>query len=230
MKQSFRWTKIDVVSVLVGAAVVLTIGVGIADRQAAVKLTVQPPTVVVDAGHGGEDGGTETDGGVPEKTINLAIAKPLGDWLTVMGYTVSYTRTTDTMVAATGDTLRERKISDMRNRLAAFEQADMAISIHQNHFAESRYSGTQVFYGTRSPGSQGLAQAIQSTVVESLQPHNTRQVKAGDRSVYLLAHATKPTVLVECGFLSNVEEAKKLQERVYQRQMALAIAFGILSV
>lgn len=228
MRRSFRWMKIDVVIALLSAAFLLTVFGGITERRASSALTSLPPHIVVDAGHGGEDGGAETADGVLEKSINLAIARPLGDWLTVMGYRVTYTRTADTMVDAEGNTLRQRKVSDMRNRLKLIEQADLAVSIHQNHFSQSQYSGAQVFYGTRSPSSRAVAEAIQTTVVAALQPHNHRVVKAGEDTVYLLSHATIPIVLVECGFLSNGEEATKLQEPTYQRQMALGVAVGVM--
>lgn len=228
MGRSFRWMKIDVVSVLLSAVLLLTVFGGVAQRRASTALHPLPPHIVVDAGHGGEDGGAETADGTLEKNINLAIARPLGDWLTVLGCRVTYTRTADTMVDAEGRTLRERKVSDMRNRLNLIEQADLTVSIHQNHFSQSQYSGAQVFYGTRSPSSRAVAEAIQTAVTTALQPHNRRTVKAGEDTVFLLSRATVPIVLVECGFLSNAEEAEKLKESTYQRQLALSVAVGVM--
>ena len=132
------------------------------------------------------------------------------------------------MVNAEGDTLRARKVSDMRNRLSMIEAADMTVSIHQNKFPQTQYSGTQVFYGTASPESQPLAAAIRESVLTLLQPNNTRELKKGDSSVYLLKNATKPIVLVECGFLSNVAEREQLKTREYRQRLAFAIAGGVM--
>lgn len=220
-------TIMDAAIALVGAAVVMTVAFGVTERRGISARLYDSPHILIDAGHGGEDGGAEGADGTLEKDINLAISRPLGDLLQVMGYTVFYTRTDDTMVNASGDTLRERKVSDIRNRLSMIEQADMTVSIHQNKFSQTQYSGTQVFYGTGSADSQVLASSIRSSVLSLLQPENTRELKKGDSSVYLLKHATKPFVLVECGFLSNEAEREKLKLREYQRQMAFAIAGGI---
>lgn len=218
---------LDMAIAIVGAAVILTVAFGVTERRFASTQLNTAPHILIDAGHGGEDGGAEGADGTLEKAINLAIARPLGELLTVMGYAVSYTRTEDTMVNAAGDTLRERKVSDMRNRLSLIEQADMTVSIHQNKFPQTQYSGTQVFYGTGSPDSQVLADSIRSSVLSLLQPDNTRELKKDDGTVYLLKNATRPIALVECGFLSNEAEREKLKSHEYRQQMAFAIACGI---
>ncbi len=218
----------DAAIVLVCAALALTVLFGVTARRSVGTVAATQPQIVIDAGHGGADGGAEAADGTPEKTINLAIAKPLGDLLQVMGYAVSYTRTEDVMIHTEGDTLRERKVSDMRNRLAIVEQADVTVSIHQNKFPQTQYSGAQVFYGTGAAESQTLAESIRGEILSLLQPHNTRELKRGDSTVYLLSKATRPIVLVECGFLSNPSELAKLKTPEYQRQMAFAIAGGIL--
>ncbi|MBQ9861523.1 MAG: N-acetylmuramoyl-L-alanine amidase [Clostridia bacterium] len=223
-----RSALVDMAIVIACAAVAMVTALGVTERRGVLTCVSISPHVLVDAGHGGADGGAEGADGTLEKDINLAIARPLGDLLRVMGYAVSYTRTEDTMVNAAGDTLRERKVSDMKNRLAMIEQADMTISIHQNKFPQTRYNGTQVFYGTGSEDSPVLAAAIRESVIALLQPTNTRELKKGDGSVYLLKHATRPLVLVECGFLSNEPEREKLKTREYQLQMAFAIAAGAL--
>lgn len=228
VKREFRSNVMDILLVAVSAAVFATVLFGVADRRSTAVVATKAPRVVIDAGHGGEDGGAEGADGTLEKDINLAIALPLGDLLQVMGYTVSQTRTADTMVDAVGDTLRQRKISDIHNRLAQIEQADFAVSIHQNKFPQPQYSGVQVFYGGGLPDSYELAGSIRTCVLSLLQPSNTRELKKGENSIYLFAHATKPLVLVECGFLSNVEERERLKTRDYQLQMAFAIAGGIL--
>lgn len=221
-------TATDIAIVIVSAALMVTLAFGVTQRRGAAACVSTSPHILIDAGHGGEDGGAEGADGTLEKDINLAIARPLGDLLQVMGCSVAYTRTEDTMVNATGGTLRERKVSDIRNRLSMIEQADMTVSIHQNKFPQTQYSGTQVFYGAGSDDSQVLAAAIRSSVLSLLQPENTRELKKGDGSVYLLKHATHPLVLVECGFLSNEAEREKLKTREYQLQMAFAIAVGVV--
>lgn len=187
------------------------------------------PSVVLDPGHGGFDGGALTDDGTPEKDVNLAVSLKLRDFLRFLGYRVMMTRDTDCSVETDGSTVRERKVSDIHHRFQMMEEAGNAvfISIHQNHFSQKRYWGTQVFYTPRFPEqSATLAGCIQDAVVTCLQPDNTRQIKACGSSVYLLYHAVKPAVLVECGFLSNDDEAARLRDDVYQQQLSLCIAAG----
>lgn len=226
--ETVKSTKMDVAIVLLCVAIFFEVLCGITMRRGTAAQTTPAPVMLIDAGHGGEDGGAEGADGTLEKHLNLAIAGALGDMLQVMGYTVTYTRTEDTMVNAEGDTLRARKVSDMRNRLSMIEAADMTVSIHQNKFPQTQYSGTQVFYGTASPESQPLAAAIRESVLTLLQPNNTRELKKGDSSVYLLKNATKPIVLVECGFLSNVAEREQLKTREYRQRLAFAIAGGVM--
>ncbi len=221
-----REAVLDTAIVLTGCAVLLTAAFGRVARRADTAL-VAAPHILVDAGHGGEDGGAVAPDGTVEKNINLGVACCLRDLLCVMGYRVSMTRETDTMVHTEGSTQRERKVSDMKHRLAMSEAADMTVSIHQNKFSVEKYSGAQVFYGTGHPDSKVLAENIRAAVVALLQPENTRPLKAGDKSVYLLSRATTPTVLVECGFLSNYAELQKLKDPVYQRQLAFAILKGL---
>ncbi len=191
------------------------------------------PVIIVDAGHGGFDGGASTDDGVSEKVINLNIALYLKDYLNFFGFQVVMTRETDTSTEDEGlTTIRSRKSSDLHNRMALMEKTENAIfvSIHQNHYSSSQYSGAQVFYsGNFSEQSSVLAQNIQESIVYYLQPGNTRQIKPCGTSVYLIYNAVKPAVLVECGFLSNYEEAENLKTKDYQRKMAFSIALGILN-
>lgn len=191
------------------------------------------PVIIVDAGHGGFDGGASTDDGVSEKGINLNIALYLKDYLNFFGFQVVMTRETDTSTEDEGlTTIRSRKSSDLHNRMALMEKTKNSIfvSIHQNHYSSSQYSGAQVFYsGNFSEQSSVLAQNIQESIVYYLQPGNTRQIKPCGTSVYLIYNAVKPAVLVECGFLSNYEEAENLKTKDYQRKMAFSIALGILN-
>lgn len=189
----------------------------------------QVPAVLLDPGHGGFDGGALTDDGAAEKEINLAVSLKLRDCLRFLGYRVTMTRETDCSVETDGSTVRERKVSDIHHRMQLMEEAGNAvfISVHQNHFSQKRYWGTQVFYTPRFPEqSADLAGCIQDAVVTALQPDNTRQIKACGSSVYLMYHAVKPAVLVECGFLSNDDEAARLRDDAYQQQLSLCIAAG----
>ena len=191
----------------------------------------QTRTIVIDAGHGGEDGGAMGKSGVSEKTINLAIAQDLSRFLSVSGFRVLMTRTSDVSIADENlDTVRARKVSDLHNRLKIIEDQGNCIfvSIHQNYFTESRYSGTQVFYSTNDDDSKILSESIQKRVVSLLQKDNTREIKPATSSIYLLWEAKVPAVLVECGFLSNGAEESKLNDPVYQKQMAFSIYCGLL--
>lgn len=197
------------------------------------NLNAKNPTIIIDAGHGGFDGGTSTDDGISEKGINLNISLYLKEYLDFLGFNVVMTRETDTSTESEGlTTIRSRKSSDLHNRMSLMEKTDNAIfvSIHQNHFSSSKYKGAQVFYSSNfSEQSSLLAENIQDSIVYYLQKDNTRQIKPCGTSVYLIYKAVKPAVLVECGFLSNPEDAENLQDEIYQRKMALCIALGILN-
>lgn len=189
-----------------------------------------PRTVVIDAGHGGEDGGAVGKAGTVEKTVNLAIAKDLQDLLLASGYRVVMTRTTDAAISDDFDTVHERKTSDLHNRLKIVESQENCIfvSIHQNQFPQNQYSGTQIFYSRNAENSKVLAGSIRSRVVGLLQKDNARQTKPATSSIYLLWNVKVPAVLVECGFLSNAEEEQRLNDGTYQKQMAFAICCGVL--
>lgn len=189
------------------------------------------PIIIIDAGHGGFDGGATTKDGYPEKHINLNISLYLKDFLQLLGFRTILTREKDVSLEDEGlSTIRQRKSSDLHNRMSLMEETENAvfISIHQNIYSEEKYDGMQVFYSPKlSEVSSVLAQSIQENTVELLQKDNTRQIKECGTGVYLIYNAVKPACLVECGFLSNVNEAKKLQTEGYQRQIAFCIAMGI---
>lgn len=195
------------------------------------KLRQTPVTVVLDAGHGGEDGGASSADGALEKDLNLAIAQRLRPMLESSGFRVVMIRDSDISVGDEKlETVRERKVSDLHNRLHMVEAEGECIllSIHQNHFSESQYHGTQIFYSPNVPESADLAQAIQDSVKGLLQPENSRECKPAGSSIYLLWNAQVPAVIIECGFLSNPSEAQMLQEPAYQGQMAFAIWNGFM--
>ena len=187
-------------------------------------------TVVVDAGHGGEDGGATGVHGELEKDINLAIALELQRLLEQHQFQVVMVRDWDTDLSDQNlPTVAQRKRSDLRQRLRLVEESGgcVLLSIHQNFFTESQYSGAQVFYSANDPRGEALAEAIRASITETLQPENTRQNKVGE-GVYLLEQCQVPAVLVECGFLSNPEEAAALADPDYQKRMAQAIYNGLV--
>lgn len=188
-------------------------------------------TVIVDAGHGDIDGGTQSAEGVLEKDINLSVANRVGSMLSLMGYNVIYTRQTDTIpYGSECTTVRQKKVWDTHNRMGVIEKYPDGIflSIHQNYFTDSRYSGAQVFYSQNNPESRLIAESIQYSISGSLQKENDRQVKKVGTEIYLLYHAKIPAVMVECGFLSNADEAALLKDEAYQTKMALSIVKGLL--
>lgn len=195
------------------------------------SVSTSMPVIIIDAGHGGFDGGAVTKDGTPEKDINLYIALYLQEHLTMFGFNTILTRDKDQSLESDGlNTIRSKKTSDLHNRMKIMEETDNSvfISIHQNIYTQEKYSGIQVFYSPKSvEESSDLANCIQQTVVGTLQPENTRQIKECGTSVFLIYNAVKPAVLVECGFLSNFEEAEKLKTKNYQKKIAFCIALGI---
>ncbi|MBQ4051953.1 MAG: N-acetylmuramoyl-L-alanine amidase [Oscillospiraceae bacterium] len=189
------------------------------------------PVIVIDPGHGGMDGGAIGDSGVVEKGINLAIALQLKELLSLSGFDVIMTRESDISLHDENISgIREQKRSDIKNRLKIMEEHEgaLVVMIHQNQFSESKYSGAQMFYGPGHPDSKRLAEQMQAAF-RQLQPDNKREIKPGTRDVYLLYNCKNPVVLAECGFISNPEECRKLQQPDYQQQVAFAILMGLLS-
>lgn len=188
------------------------------------------PLVLVDAGHGGVDGGAVSPiDGTVEKGLNLDIAAKTRDFLRLMGFRVQMTRESDISIHdEDADTIRRKKVSDIKNRLKMLDEGEceFLISIHMNIFGQQKYSGTQVFYGGNNAQSQALAESVQSNVKAFLQPNNERVVKKSTKSIYLLYNAKKPAVMVECGFLSNAAELQKLKSTDYQQALAATIAKG----
>ncbi len=189
-------------------------------------------TIIIDAGHGGIDGGAVGLNGVEEKEINLSVAQKLNKILTDAGYTTVMTRTEDICLADEGlTTIRSKKTSDLHNRMALMSQYENVIfvSIHQNSYnGGDKACGTQVFYSPKFPEeSRALAEIIQTSVRTMVQPQNTRVVKEAGNSIYLLYSAVRPAVMVECGFLSDHNENLKLCDSGYQDELARAIALGL---
>lgn len=190
------------------------------------------PVIIIDAGHGGADGGAVASDGTQEQYLNLDIALKINSYLSELGYKTVLTRSDNNSIHDTdADTIRRQKVSDIHNRLKIIESYpdSVFVSVHMNYFTESKYNGTQVFYSPNNTGSEKLAQHIQNSVVTLLQPDNTRQIKQSDTSIYLLYHSSVPSVMVECGFLSNAEETEKLKNDNYRTQMAESICKGIIN-
>lgn len=186
--------------------------------------------IIIDAGHGGMDSGCSSINGFEEKNINLSILLKLRDMCEVMGYKVEVTRDTDISIHDEGVTgLGNQKRSDMKNRLELFNKYDnaIALSIHQNQFTQSQYNGAQMFYSTTNALSESLARSMQSAFVTNLQPDNTREIKPTGKDLYLIFYAECPSVMIECGFLSNPEESLLLQEDEYQSKVAFTIFSGL---
>lgn len=180
--------------------------------------------IILDAGHGGVDGGATSCTGILESTYNLDIALCLNDLFHLLGYDTRMIRTTDISVYTKGETIAQKKISDLKERVRITNETEnsLLISIHQNTFPDSRYSGAQVFYAS-SEESKELASQMQAAFVSVLNPGSHRQCKKSD-GIYLMEHITRPGILIECGFLSNPEEAQKLQSKAYQQKLCCVIA------
>lgn len=188
-------------------------------------------TVVIDAGHGGEDGGAVSVSGAVESHINLAIALCLDEIFGLYGVNCVLLRDSDiSLHDSDAQTLREKKVSDLHNRVAAIEALEnpIVISIHQNTYTSSQYYGAQVFYANGEL-SLPFAQIVQSTLKQAVDPNNDRKPTAIPESVYLMNHITCRAVLVECGFLSNPQEDALLQTPEYQRKLATALAGAYLT-
>lgn len=180
--------------------------------------------VVIDPGHGGEDGGAVSCTGKNESTFNLQIALRLDDLLHLIGYDTVMIRTTDVSVYTAGQTIAQKKVSDLKQRVRIVERTynPVLVSIHQNTFPEGKYRGAQVFY-SGSAGSDALAKQMQDLLVSSLNPGSSRKAKQGN-GIYLLDKITVPGVLVECGFLSNYQEEALLGTADYQKKLCCVIS------
>lgn len=179
--------------------------------------------VVIDAGHGGVDGGATSCTGKLESMYNLEIALRLNDLLHLLGVHTQMVRTTDISVYTQGETIAAKKVSDLRNRVNLVNSTENALllSIHQNTFPESRYHGAQVFYAPNGDGNV-LAENLQSAFRQTINPDSNRQSKKGS-GIYLMEHINKTGVLIECGFLSNAEEEAKLHDKTYQQKLVCVI-------
>lgn len=188
-------------------------------------------TLILDAGHGGEDGGASTAAGDKESNINLAIVQKARALMTFLGVEPLLSRETDISLHSGGaETIRQKKVSDLKNRVALIENTPNAIllSVHQNHFTDPRYSGSQVFFN-RDDVSRQWGETAQEALRQTLNPGNDRKAKPMPDGIYLFDHVSCPAILVECGFLSNGEEAALLLTDAYQRKVAMALTGAYLN-
>ncbi|MDD3369612.1 MAG: N-acetylmuramoyl-L-alanine amidase [Lachnospiraceae bacterium] len=183
--------------------------------------------VILDAGHGDEDPGKVGIDGTLEKNINLEIAKMVQKFLEREDIQVIMTREDDTIDV--GKEKGSKKVADMKRRVALINEEVPAVivSIHQNSYQDAAVNGPQTFYYTASKEGKELAGYIQRELVRTLKPGKEREIKEND-TYYLLKKTNSSIVIVKCGFLSNPDEAKKLNEKKYQRRAAWAIQMGIL--
>lgn len=212
---------------LVGV-LLLSSGAFTEDEQMAASAEAKEITIAIDAGHGGDDPGKVGINKVLEKEINLAISKKLEACLKKQKIKVEMTRQSDEGLYDASS--RNKKQEDMRRRCEKIDQADplFTVSIHQNSYTSESVHGPQVFYYTHSTEGQEIAKSIQDALNEGLQVDRPREIKAND-TYYLLKKTKKPTVIVECGFLSNESEAALLATEEYQEKVAQAICQGILA-
>ncbi|CCX88672.1 n-acetylmuramoyl-L-alanine amidase [Clostridium sp. CAG:590] len=181
-------------------------------------------TIVIDVGHGGSDPGKVGIQGIKEKDVNLAIARYLKDYLIAEDYTVYMTRETDQGLY--DESVSNKKKSDLSNRIQFLQKknASCMISIHQNSYPDTIQHGAQTFYYEGRDEDKNFAQYVQDSLL-AFDPSNTRQIKS-NTSYYILKNAQVPSILIECGFLSNPEETANLTDPNYQKQIAYAIAIG----
>ena len=188
-------------------------------------------TVIIDAGHGGEDGGTSSAAGLVEKDVNLSIAQNLAKMLKSSGINVVMTREDDKLLYDRNVDFHGRKKKlDMAARLNIINKTENAIfvSIHMNAYQNPKYSGLQVWYSQNHADSEMLAGIIQSSNQKLLQPDNERKIKSATSAIFLLNEAKCPAVLVECGFLSNTDEAAKFESDEHRQKVALLLCSSIL--
>ena len=202
-----------------------------ADAELAAEPSSYRPTIVIDAGHGGEDGGASLYGGAPEKELNLRIAKDLRDMLALLGFKVVMTRTDDTLLYdKNSDYHGHKKSMDLANRLKIARETENAIliSIHMNAFPETKYSGLQVYYSKNEANSQNLALLVQELNKSLLSPENERKIKQAGSNIYLLDRFDRTAILIECGFLSNDTERELLNTAEYRQKLSAVFLSAIM--
>ena len=189
---------------------------------------------VLDAGHGGEDAGAVAADGTLEKDLNLEITLLLSEILELNGNKVRLTRSEDTLLYDhyndLDDYTGQKKVYDLRNRLKIAQERENSIyvGLHMNKFAQEKYRGLQVYYSPNNDLSYQIATDIKESVKTNLQPYNNREIKRADSSIYILNRAEMPSVLIECGFISNLEELSLLKSEDYQKALSISIFSALI--
>ena len=212
-------------AIILSLVIVVALGGSRAVTVVTENLGVTPGhTVILDAGHGGIDGGATSVNGALESRINLEITCRLKDLLHLLGIQTIMVREDDRSIHTEGSSIAEKKISDLKNRVKIVNSTDHAVlvSIHQNYFSDGKYSGAQVFYNN-SDGSMELAKCLQDAFVRSLNSGSKRLSEPAN-GIYLMQHTHCTGVLVECGFLSNYREEALLRNEAYQKNICCVIA------
>lgn len=216
---------------IIGAFLLLAICARITDRALPVSApTAEKPVIVLDAGHGGMDSGAVGVTGLLEKDVNLSIVLMLRDMFELSGFEVVLTRDKDISIYDDGvEGVRNQKLSDMDNRLKIIQSYpdSLFLCIHQNNYTDPRYFGGQMFYNNNNPNNRTLAQIMQNKFAE-LQEGNDREIKLTGNELFLLKSNKNPSLMIECGFLSNPEEEQNLASREYQQKVAFTIFAGTM--
>lgn len=200
------------------------------DLQETSSTPVSNHTIILDAGHGSPDGGAVGDDGSIESDLNLEVVLKLQKLLEASNCTVILTRSDENGIyESSADTIREQKVSDMKNRVKIAEDssAEMFISIHMNKLPQKQYSGWQTFYKNEDEVSKEVASNIQTSLNYFIKKENSRTIKSIS-GIYLTKNVKIPLIIVECGFLSNEEENKLLQTESYKNELAWSIYIGIM--
>lgn len=231
MKSKMVWKSLIISNaIIIFVTILITIGGNKALSVVAEKqVTVPQKCIVIDAGHGGIDGGATSYTGVLESKLNLDIALRLRDLMHLLGIPTVMTRQDEDSIHTEGESIASKKVSDLKNRVRIINETENAvlISIHQNYFNEQRYSGAQVFYASTN-GSKELAKLMQISFVKALNPSSNRKAKLAS-GIYLMKNIRCPGVLIECGFISNPVEEQKLLTPAYQKKICCAIVSTVSS-
>lgn len=227
MKKEYKSLAVLHILVLLGMLMIGLAGEGAVTVIAENKLEKSRHHIIIDAGHGGIDGGAVSCTGVLESGINLEIALRLQDLSHLLGYDTVMIRTTDISIHTSGQTIAQKKISDLKERVRIINSVEngVLLSIHQNYFPDDRYSGAQVFYNGDEESAK-LANILQDGFISALNPGSNRKVKKA-KGIYLMEHIDCTGVLIECGFLSNYQEEMKLRSEEYQKQLCCVIIAGL---
>lgn len=227
MKKEYRGLFVIHILVLLAFSMAALTGERVVTAIAQGEAVRDRHCIIIDAGHGGVDGGAISCTGALESQINLEIALRLQDLSHLLGYETCMIRQTDISIHIKGETIAQKKVSDLKERVRIVNQTNNSIllSIHQNHFPDGKYSGAQIFYG-KSSGGKALADVLQTSFAQTLNPGSRRKPKQAN-GIYLMEHIQCTGVLIECGFLSNYQEESKLRTEQYQKHLCCVMIAGV---